>query len=352
MTSIASSVVQIQTSPQSVPSTPSWLGEVAVVAHYLMSQGVVEQIAQQVRFARPRFGHYDSLDFVAVLMGYALSGEPTLEAYYARLLPFARPFMALFGRNRLPHRSTLSRFLAAIDQPTVQALRTLCATGSARTTGPLGGRTSRGTVGSLWRAVARLRCRWDPTSGTSAGITTHSRSANRISTLRGRLRSWVVFDASAGKWFVPAPPFGPPHTQQWMGTFGERGNGDYRGELLRAAEVVAAYQTPLHLPLDHAIVRLDGLYGNGAIVKDLDTIGLGYVMRGKDYDLLDLPEIQARLALPPDQQTTHPETGTSRALFDCSDVLLTPTGLKAAGSSLPHILPPPLLPRSESHAMG
>ena len=33
--------------------------------------------------------------------------------------------MALFGRSQLPHRSTLSRFLAAIDQSTLEALRTL-----------------------------------------------------------------------------------------------------------------------------------------------------------------------------------------------------------------------------------
>src|SRR5947209_3425662 len=31
--------------------------------------------------------------------------------------------MALFGRNQLPHRSTLSRFLAALEQNTVEALR-------------------------------------------------------------------------------------------------------------------------------------------------------------------------------------------------------------------------------------
>jgi|GEM_PF-6283531 len=49
-------------------------------------------------------------------------------------------------------------------------------------------------------------------------------------------------------------------------------------------------------------------------------------MRGKDYALLDLPPVQARLALPPDEQTTHPETGTCRALFDCPDLLLSPTG--------------------------
>src|SRR5437588_6691497 len=34
-------------------------------------------------------------------------------------------FMALFGRHRLPSRSALSRLLAALDQVTVEALRTL-----------------------------------------------------------------------------------------------------------------------------------------------------------------------------------------------------------------------------------
>jgi hypothetical protein len=80
------------------------------------------------------------------------------------------------------------------------------------------------------------------------------------------------------------------------------------------------------LPLDHVIVRLDGQYGDGAIVADLDRHGLSYVMRGKDYHLLDLPTLQARLAQPPDQVVTHPETGTTRALFDCPDVLLSPGG--------------------------
>jgi hypothetical protein len=82
-------------------------------------------IQGQVRFARARFGRYDLLDFAAVLIGYILSDEPTLLAFYDRLAPWASPFMALFGRNRLPHRSTLSRFLAAIDQASVEELRTL-----------------------------------------------------------------------------------------------------------------------------------------------------------------------------------------------------------------------------------
>jgi hypothetical protein len=111
--------------PESAPSTPSWFAEVAAFAQVLEHTRILKAIQERVRFARARFDHYDVIDFVAVLIGYAVSGEPTLLAFYERLAPFAKPFMALFGRNRLPHRSTLSRFLAALDQSTVEALRTL-----------------------------------------------------------------------------------------------------------------------------------------------------------------------------------------------------------------------------------
>ena len=125
MRSIANFPVHIQTSSQSVPSTPSWFGEVSLIAHFLQRQGVLLAIEEHVRFARRHFGHYDLIDFVAVLLGFAISGERTLETFYERVLPFANVFMALFGRQRLPHRSTLSRFLAALDQTTVEALRAL-----------------------------------------------------------------------------------------------------------------------------------------------------------------------------------------------------------------------------------
>ena len=37
------------------------------------------------------------IDFLAVLFGYAISGERTLEEFYEQLLPLAQPFMALFS---------------------------------------------------------------------------------------------------------------------------------------------------------------------------------------------------------------------------------------------------------------
>ena len=48
-----------------------------------------------------------------------------MEGFYERLQPWESAFMALFGRDRRPSRATLSRFLAALDQTAVEALRTL-----------------------------------------------------------------------------------------------------------------------------------------------------------------------------------------------------------------------------------
>ena len=86
---------------------------------------VLTKINERVRFARRRFGQYEVIDFLAVLFGYAGSSERTLEAFYEGLQPFAGPFMALFERDQLPARSTLSRFLAALTEAPVEALRTL-----------------------------------------------------------------------------------------------------------------------------------------------------------------------------------------------------------------------------------
>src|SRR6266568_1420662 len=99
--------------------------EATLIVEYLRKQGVLSAINERVRFARQHFGRYEVIDFLAVLVGYAISGERTLEAFYEELQPFAVPFMALFERDRLPARSTLSRFLAALTEEPVEALRTL-----------------------------------------------------------------------------------------------------------------------------------------------------------------------------------------------------------------------------------
>ena len=326
MSSIASSAVSIQTSPKSVPSTPSWLGEVAIMAHYLTHRGLLEKIAEGVRFARARFGIYDTIDFVVVLIGYALSGEPTLKTFYQRLLPFATPFMALFGRNALPSRSALSRFLGALDQPSVEALRLQFQEDLlAQPLTQVGEQDAglRDRCGDLWKVFdgdgTRQAARQRALPHTS-DLPAASRRMDGVCApgYTGRKRGEVVRTRTT---------LLLTHTQQWFATFGNAGNGDYRGELRRLIQVLTLYAAKHNIPLARIILRLDGQYGDFAVIIDLATSGLCYLTRGKDYGLLDLPQIQARLQKPADEVSIHPETGTCRALFDCPDIALPGTGL-------------------------
>jgi hypothetical protein len=259
---------------------------------------------------------------IAVLFGYAISSERTLEAFYESLQPFAAAYMALFGRDRLPARSTLSRFLASLTLSPVEALRELFLTdGLSR---PLGKEKQAGGL-------------WDRTG-------TH----------------WLVFDVdgtreAARQRALPQTPDQPPaqrrlrplcapgytgrkrgevvrtrtivsqaHSYQWLGSFGNPGNGHYREELRHAVAAIHRYLSAQQFPQECALLRLDGQYGTGAVLADL--AGLCYVMRGKDYQLLDRAEVQARLHLPADGSFTRPESQLMRTLYDCPDVPVGSTG--------------------------
>lgn len=65
------------------------------------------------------------------------------------------------------------------------------------------------------------------------------------------------------------------HTHQFLGTFGGAGNGDYREELKRAIQVIIRYAATHELLPSHILVRLDGLYGNAAVLRDAASHGAG-----------------------------------------------------------------------------
>jgi hypothetical protein len=292
------SSVDIQLAPESLPSLPCWFGEVAMVAQVFTTSGLLKAREERVRFTRRRFGTYEVIDVVVVLLGYSVSGEATLLAFYERVTPFAAAFMALFDRQALPHRSTLSRFLAALDQPSVEALRALFQEDLvARTlqTFPPGGLWDR--LGQHWLIIdvdgTKPAARQRALPQTPELPAPHRRfdqvcARGYLGRKRGevaRTRTTVL----------------QAHSHHWLGTFGGPGNGDYRGELARALQAIISYAGWLCMPLSHVLVRLDGLYGTGAVLKELLQAGVGVIVRSKDYGLLDLPAVQARLRQPPDR---------------------------------------------------
>jgi hypothetical protein len=316
MSSIADGAVTIQTSSESVPAPPSWFGEVTLIVGHLRKHDVLTKISEGVRFARRRFGRYEVIDFLAVLFGYAISDERTLEAFYQSLQPFAVPFMALFGRDRLPARSTLSRFLAALTPEPVEALRTLfLADLLSRPLVPekqTGGLVDRG--GNTWvvfdldgtREAARQRA-----LPQTEDLPAPFRRLDDVCApgYTGRKRGQVVRTRTV---------ISQAHSFQWLGSFGNRGNGRYRMELRQGLSAIGRYLTARQLLQERALLRLDGQYGSGAVLSDVG--GFAFVTRGKDYTVLDHPLVQARLHLPPDQLQQRPESQLVRSLYDCPGV--------------------------------
>jgi len=115
------------------------------------------------------------------------------------------------------------------------------------------------------------------------------------------------------------------HSYQWLGSFGNRGNGRYREELRKGLAAIRRYLAASQLPQERTLLRLDGQYGTGAVLFDL--AGFAFVTRGKEYSVLDHPLIQARLHLPPDQVQQRPESQMARSLYDCPNVPVGPEGI-------------------------
>jgi hypothetical protein len=311
MTSIADGSVNIQTTSESNPATSCWFGEAVLITAHLCKHGILSKINEQVHFARRRFGRYEVIDFLAVLFGYAISGECTLEEFYERLQRFAVPFMALFEHDRLPSRS-------ALTQAPVDGLRTLFlddllsrSLSPDKQTGGLADRAWKTwIVFDIDRTREAARQRALPQTEDLPPI---FRRLNDVCApgYRGRKRGQVVRTRTV---------ISQAHSYQWLASFGNRGNGQYRVELRQGLLAITRYLTAHQLPQAHALLRQ---YGTGAVLADV--VDFAFVTRGKDYTVLDHPLVQARLHLPPDHFQQRPESQTVRSLYHCPEI---PVGLE------------------------
>jgi len=246
-------------------------------------------------------------------MGYAISGERTLADFFERVAPFESAFMALFGRRGLPHRSCLSRFLADVDRPCLEAFRTLFEQSSFAE-----GWTSE-TVGGIFDRQRRRYMVFDVDATRQAArqralpcdpsLPPAKRRLDEVCApgYRGRKRGEVVRTRTTALQM---------HTRQWVGTYAGKGNGDYRGELASALRAITAYLQHFAFPKDVALVRLDGAYGDGTVIAQLLLAGMSFVTRWRGYLLLERPQIQRVLAHPPTASVMRINSGELIELFE------------------------------------
>ncbi len=305
--------IEVQTSPVDRPSVPPWFAEVVIIVQHLATQGLLDAFAHQLRLVRGRFGTYEPLDFLALLLGYAISGERTLADFFERLAPFGSAYMALFGRRSLPHRATLSRFLAAVDRPCLEAFRTLFEQhtfAEGWTSETIGGIFDRqGQRFIVFDVDATRQAARQRALPCDAALPAARRRLDAVCApgYTGRKRGEVVRTRTTALQI---------HTRQWVGTYAGKGNGDYRGELACALRAITTYLKQFAFLPQMALVRLDGQYGAAAVITQLILAGVYFVTRSRSYQLLEHPQIQRALAHPPTASVTRRNSGELVELFE------------------------------------
>ena len=260
--------IEVQTSAVDRPSVPPWLAEVTILAQHLATKGLLEAFTHQIRLVRGHFGYYEPIDFLVLLLGYAISGERTLADFFERLSPFGPAFMALFGRANLPHRSSLSRLPLRRGSPLREIPFVRFSSSSAfQKDGP---RKPLGeslidkdavTLSLMWMRHARQR---DNVHYLAIRCFLLHAAASMPSVRR------VTSGGSGVRWYEHVPQRGPLHTRQWIGTYGDRGNGDYQAELATALQAIKTYLAHFALTTQTALVRLDGQYGDAVVIAQRD----------------------------------------------------------------------------------
>jgi hypothetical protein len=160
-------------------------------------------------------------------------------------------------------------------------------------------------------------------------------------------------DASVVRWCAHVPRRSRCTPENRVGTYAGRGNGDYRDELASALQAITTYLKYFALPPEVALVRLDGQYGDAAVIAQLMLAGVYLVTRGRGYQRI-ASILRSRLRWPdrPTARVTAINTGEVVELFE--------GGWLELGEGLPHArvivarrpAPPPDKPVRVGKRMG
>jgi len=305
--------IELTAADQPNPMPSPWLTEVLLLAEYWRRTGLLDRLRTQVKVNRGRMGQYEVCDFVLLLLAYAVSGLATLESFFEQLESVKSVLMSGWQRQQCPVASTLSRFLSDIDTTALEQLRTLFESDllvhgfEQSNSGGLVDRTgNQFWVFDVDGTHQTTRQRSLTTAESYPDLHRRSQAATAKGHI-GRGRGEVTRTRST---------VSLSHTSEWLGTFGAAGNGTPGNDLERICGVIGRYLQYHQRPGTGAIIRLDGYYGLPQFVNQIQHHQFGYILRCRDYTLLQHPALQARLQEIPNQEWTHPESHQVREVFD------------------------------------
>lgn len=272
---------------------PACLVEGAILLEQLRQSGQLAEVAVRLRVVRkPGYAGIDAFVFL-LLYFTARPARGGLRGFGELYAEWGSALGALAGRSRLMSASALSRLL---DSARVEEL---CGVGRwmlREASGAMAVLRSPAVQAHDARGDAWHVFDYDPTREAFrrrdlAGGRDRPGATRRTAGLaaaghRGRKRGEVVLSqgmlihAGAGVWLDA--------------TVGA-GNGDTRGQFGSAIAATVEVCAALGHPVGHALVRTDGEYGTVPAITAAKDAGVAFLTRLSRYELLDVPEVRARL---------------------------------------------------------
>lgn len=300
---------------------PDWAGEGVALVMYLYERGWLKQIQERLRIHRS--GGYVGIDVVLHLLFYFTCGAGKgLKKFDGQIAGVREQLAALGGRASLPTQSSMSRVLGDVTPEAVRAVGRWLLRDVAEV-GELLRHSSMKTLDALgqpWHVFdydptkKALRQRALPESGD---LPTAQRRADGFAApgYSGRKRGEVQISRSVLQHAGSA---------LWLDTLLASGNGDPRTQLASALEAVVAVCGEVDHPLNRAVVRLDGEFGNVPSLTALREHAVCGITRLNRPALLDLPEVRRRMADHPWHFVPDSLSGPRRSAMDLGMVTVRP----------------------------
>ena len=310
-----SSPVPVTSQPVRVTGIlPSSLSEGLLWVERLRRSGALDAISDRLRVARrPGYAGIDAFVFLLLFFTSrpALGG---LRGFAEDHAEWARVLGAVGGRQRLMSASALSRLLDVVRVEDLVAVGRWMLREASGVMDVLRSPAvqTRDARGDAWHVFD-----YDPTREAFrhrdlAREGERPRADRRTEGLavpghRGRKRGEVVL--TQGMLIHQG-------SGAWLDATIGAGNGDTRGQLASAVEAVAEACGALGHPVDRALVIADGEFGGVPSLTIAKESGVAFLTRLSRYELLDVPEVRARLATAAWEEVPDCDAGPRRIAAD------------------------------------
>lgn len=313
MVKMAQGKIDVTFKAQDAARIPDILAEGALSLLDLQRRGVLSSVGEQLKINRQ--GGFSGLDVWLVLWLYFATGTRSgLKKFWKVAKPHARQLAALAGRRELASPASVSRALVAVELKLLRPAAGALLTGIADMDKVLKHPAvqSYDTLGEGWHAfdldptVTALRHRALPASKELPEKKRRSQDTGAPGH-KGRKRGDIMFrrttvqHAGSGLWV---------HAQL------SEGNGDSRTEFARALDSVVVTCNRLGHPLNRALVRMDGEYGNVPWYTACRERSLPFVTRLNRSKLYEDTQILARLREATFHEVEDSQSGPQRAAAD------------------------------------